>query len=100
VDLFALPDKVIAVVRQSVVVGVALARQATSGELLAAVRGAFVRGMDAGLLTCGAVAAVGVVVAVFCYRIGRTASCRPDRAVGTARDAELPISATRQPDQG
>jgi MFS transporter, DHA2 family, multidrug resistance protein len=63
-DLAGLPAQAAATVRESVSAGVAVARQLGSTPLLDLVRGAFVQGMDAMLLVCGVVTAVGVVLAV------------------------------------
>jgi EmrB/QacA subfamily drug resistance transporter len=63
-DLAGLPAQAAATVRQSVSAGVAVAGQLGSPPLLDVVRGAFVHGMDAMLLVCGIVTAVGVALAV------------------------------------
>jgi hypothetical protein len=60
----------------AVLAGVAVARQLDSAPLLDLVRGAFVHDMDAMLLVCGIVTAVGVVLAVLLL------PARPEPVVG------------------
>jgi MFS transporter, DHA2 family, multidrug resistance protein len=62
--LDGLPTQAAAAVRDSVASGVAVAEQAGSAELLAVVRDAFIRGMDAALLVCAVVTVAGVVLAL------------------------------------
>ena len=64
VDTGDLPPEAAGAVRDSAASGVAVARQAGDPELLASVRDAFVHGMDVSLLAAGAVAAVGVMLAL------------------------------------
>jgi MFS transporter, DHA2 family, multidrug resistance protein len=63
-DLAGVPPQVAATVRESVSAGVAAAERLGSADLLDLVRGAFVHGMDAMLVVCGIVMAVGVVLAM------------------------------------
>ena len=63
-DVTHLPAPIAHAVRESVSAGVAVAQRLDSAPLLAAVRGAFVHGMDAMLALCGGTAIVGIVLAL------------------------------------
>jgi DHA2 family multidrug resistance protein-like MFS transporter len=64
VNLGALPVPVADAVRDTAAAGVAVANQLGSEPLLAAVRAAFVDGMDAMLLVSGGIATLGAVLAI------------------------------------
>jgi EmrB/QacA subfamily drug resistance transporter len=63
-DLVGLPAAVVAVVRQSVFGGVAVARQLHSSALLASVHTAFLHGMAVALMVSAGIASSGVVLTV------------------------------------
>lgn len=61
-SLVGLPASAAALVRQGIFGGLAVAHQLGSAPLLAAVRAAFVHGMDAALLVSAGIAALGIVL--------------------------------------
>jgi MFS transporter, DHA2 family, multidrug resistance protein len=63
-DLTGLPPRAAGAVRDSVVAGVAVARQLGSAALLGSVRAAFLHGMDLLLWACAGLAVVGVMLAL------------------------------------
>jgi len=63
-DLTGLPAQAADAARRGVTGGVAVAERLGSAPLLGSVRAAFVHGMDAMLLTCGAIAVLGMLIAL------------------------------------
>ena len=88
-DVTGLPNAVAAVVRSSVVAGVAVAHALHSPALLHSVRSAFVVGMDTMLWVCAAIAAVSAILALIFL---------PRRAEGLDADGTGPV-ATDESDQ-
>jgi EmrB/QacA subfamily drug resistance transporter len=91
-DVTGLPGQVADALRESVSQGVAVARQLGSGDVLEAVRSAFVHGMDVALFVCAGAAAAGVVLAVRFMPRRRAAGAtdaRESGANGPAGDEEI-----------
>jgi DHA2 family multidrug resistance protein-like MFS transporter len=94
-DTAGLPDRVLGVVKQSVVAGVAVARELRSSSLLDLVRHSFVRGMDLGLATCCGMAVVAVVFTMFLMPSRPSKTAAPDG--GPEAPATEEMSAKQEP---
>ena len=85
-----LPASVASVVQSSLFAGIAVAEKLGSISLLAAVRSAFVSGMDAALVVASAIAVAGLVLAlVFMPRRSAKAVARESVAIREAQRVEL-----------